>query len=276
MLWVPHKGTLRSQSNFAPGSNSFGTAVTTGAAASTKGAVAELISSTNFDAYWVLVNVFNVGLNATLSRAAVDILVGAATEEVLIPNLLAGHAGTWGGANNGPKQWCFPLYIPAGTRITAQAAGDRTSVACNVQIFLFGGDGAPAFRVGTKVVTYGMGTVPGGTAFTPGTSGTWGAWAEVAASTSEDHFAVCPSWQLNTTTLSNRVLGLSIGIGAAAAERQMGEAYSFTSDANEFMGGPYNPMPIFQDIPAGSRLSIRGANNSTNDTGHNGVVHCVS
>jgi hypothetical protein len=277
MLWVPHKGTLRTQSNFTPGSNSFGTTVTTGASTATKGTPAELITTTNFDVFYMRINAWNVASSAVSSRCCLDILVGASTERVLIPNLCAGEAGIWGTANSGPKSWEFPLYVPAGTRIAAQAASDRTATGIAVQIFLYGGDGSPPFRVGSKVTTYGIGTVPAATAFTPGLNGTWGSWAQVTASTTEDHFATVPSWHISNTVIGGRVLGFSAGIGAAAAERQIGEPFSFVTDTTESMGGPFDPMPIFQDIPAGSALSIRGANNgASNDTGNQGALHCVS
>jgi hypothetical protein len=277
MLWVPRKGLLRSQSNIDSGANSYGATVTTGASTSTKGSPAQVIASTNFDAYWIRVLAFNVASTGLLSRCCLDICVGASGQErVLIPDLIAGMAGAYGTTGQpGPKVWDFPLYIPAGTRLSAQAACDRTSAAIIVGIYIYGGDGAPAFRVGTKVTTYGIGTVPGAAAFTPGTAA-WGAWAQVAATTSEDHFAMSPGWQHGTSAANNRVVGISMGIGPAASEKQAGETYLYTTDQLEAIGGPCNSMPHFQDIPAGTRLAIRGASHLTPDVGFNGAIHCVS
>jgi hypothetical protein len=247
-----------------------GTSCTTGAAASTKGTAVQLIASTAFDAYWVMVMATNYGLAATTSRGCLDILVGAATERVLIPNLLMGFCGGSSVLGAGPV-WQFPLSIPAGTRIAAQVAGDRTSTAMRVAIFLYGGDGYPPFRVGQKVTTYGIGTVPAGTSVTPGASGAEGSWTQITSSTTEGHFAFMPSLQPPTgdTTLTPvKHTFLDIGVGAATEEPIGGseQSYIYTVETGELMGGPFNPFPCFQDIPSGSRLTARLSASGALDT----------
>lgn len=273
MLWVPSKGALLTEHNLGNvGSASLGTSVTTGGAASTKGTAVQLIASTAFDAYLVLITAAAYGTSATTSRGCLDILVGSATEEVLIPNLLMGFCGNIGAASPGPKRWIFPLYVPAGTRIAAQVAGDRTSTAMRVGIQLWGGAGYPPFPVGQRVVTYGIGTVPAGTAVTPGASGAEGSWTQIVASTSEDHFCIVPSAQPPTgdTTLTASGLWQDVGIGAATEEviAGSGREHSFvwTLDGNELVSGPENPMPLFADIPSGSRLVSRLSRSSAADT----------
>src|SRR5262245_20048290 len=202
MLWTPQKGILRCEHN-ATGPASAqglpGTLVTSGAAASTKGSWAELIAATAFDSYFAVIMIGGIGATTVASRACLDIGIGAATEEVLIADLLAGNCGSTGIAATiaGPKLWAFPLHIPAGSRLTARYASDRTSFAARVAIYLYGGHGYPPFRVGSKCTTYGIGTVPSGTTITPGSTGAEGAFAQIVASTGEDHFALFPSFQLN-------------------------------------------------------------------------------
>ena len=279
MLWVPQKGILKLDPNTgAVGANPYGTSVTTGAAAATKGTPVQLIASTAFDAYWITILATGYGLAATDSQGALDILTGAATEEVLIANLLMGFCSPTDSATGvGPKVWNFPLYIPAGTRIAAQVAGQRVSTAMRVSVFLYGGDAMPPFRVGRKVTTYGMGTVPFGTTIVPGASAAEGAWTQITASTTEDHFCVVPSFQCGTdTTLSRLMYAYDIGLGAAT-ETEMIQSYWFAATDNEMMRGPENPMPAFFDIPSGSRLAARVSNSGVNDAGnYNTVLHCVS
>ena len=279
MLWVPQKGVLRVQHNIAAVSADLvGTSVTTGATSSTKGTPAEIFASTSFDAYWIVIMAGRYANAATASDCCVDLLAGAAAEEVIIPNLLAGEAyGGVGAAACGYKQWAFPLYIPAGTRIAAQAAGLRTSTIIDIIVCLYGGHGYPPFRVGGNVTTYGIGTVPAGTTVTPGASGAEGAWAEIVASTTRDHFAVIPSFQLNDSTMNLRRLVMDLGLGAAAAEEPIGGSYVFKTDGTETMEGPWPAMPCFQDIPSGTRLAVRASNNGTNDNGtYNVALHCMS
>jgi hypothetical protein len=259
------------------GANPIGTSITTGAASNTKGTAVQLIASTSFETYWVTVMATQYGLAATDSQGCLDILTGAATEEVLIPNLLMGFCSPTDTATGvGPKRWDFPLYIPAGTRLAAQAAGMRTSTALRVQIFLYGGDGIPPFRVGSKVTTYGV-TVPVGTTVVPGASGAEGAWAQITASTTEDHFALVPSFQAGTdTTLTRNYYAVDLGVGAAT-EEEVVQSYWFAVTDNEMMRGPENSMPCFQDIPSGTRLAARVSDSGVNDAGnYNLAIHAVS
>jgi len=276
-LWTPQKGRLRVEHNTGVvGVSNPGTAVTTGGSASTKGTPAELIAASAFDAYWICVVASNYGASATASQGALDILIGASTEELLIPNLLMGYAGGISNAHHGPKMWMFPLFIPAGSRLAAQAAGARTATDVQVGIFLYGGDGGPHFRCGRKVTTYGMGTVPSGTTLTPATSGGVDTYVQMTAGTSEDHFAFLPSFQVTgDTTTNNKSFCVEIGAGAAT-EETLGQWW-FQTDATEGMNGPFPPMPVFADVPAGTRLAMRASCDSGSlDGGYNGVIHAVS
>lgn len=280
MLLVPQKGIERWQLNDSisgVGSTTPGDSVVTGGASSTKGTPVQLIASTAFDAYWLSIVASAYGAAGVASDGALDILVGAATEEVLIPNLLMGGCGGLGLAlTHGPKQWDFPLYIPAGTLIAAQAAGRRLSTGVRVYVIVYGGDGCPKTRIGSKVTTYGMGTVPNGTAITPGASGVEGGHTEIVASTSEDHFALIPSFQTGNDTSQNlRGFNVDIGVGAAA-EEILSQTYRYGTDSSECMTGPFPCRPTFVDVPSGSRLTLRVSNSGTNDGAYDGVIHAVS
>lgn len=278
MLVIPQKGRiLMEQNTGSVGTATPGTAATTdGASSATKGTPAEIFAATSFDAFWITIIASTYGTSATASKGAMDILIGAATEEVLIADLLMGQCSSLAVSSGGPRQWNFPLYIPAGSRIAVQAAGERLATAVRVWVYLYGGTASPNFRVGGKVTTYGMGTVPTGTAITPGASGAEGSWTEITASTSQDHFAIMPSFQLGTdTNTTAQPITVDVGFGAATEESIM-EGYWYKIDAAEQMGGPWPAFPCFQDIPSGSRLVMRASNTGANDTGYNGVLHCVS
>jgi hypothetical protein len=279
MLWVPQKGIVRMQHNVGNvGTLTPGTSVTTGGTSPVKGTAVQLIASTNFDAYWVKVTASDYGLGATNASGCLDILIGAATEEVLIPNLLMGDCGGASAAAGGPKIWEFPLYIPAGSRIAAQVAGLRVSTAMRVQIYLYGGHGYPPWRVGSKVTTYGIGTVPQGTSVTPGASGAEGSWTQISASSSADHFCFVPSMQRtpsDTTFTPIELFFMDMGIGSATEETLIGteQSYIFRTDTNEFTDGPYNSFPCFQDVPSGTRLVARLSSSGAAQT--TGVPECA-
>ena len=286
MLWTPSKGALLYEHTHGnSGTADQGVTCTTSAANSaTKGAVTQLIASTAFDSYLMQVIVTGVANSATTSRLCCDILIGAATEEVLIADLLGGFAATLLGDNQSPMTWMFPLYIPAGTRLAARVAGDRLSNTVQVGVQLWGGNGYPPFPVGQRVVTYGITTVPGGTNVTPGASGAEGAWTQITASTTEDLICVVPSAQPPTgdTTLSTGLLRWDVGVGAATEEVIAGsgreQSFLWRLSSIETAMGPLNNLPLFADIPSGSRLTMRASRHNALDTvgTWNTALHCVS
>jgi hypothetical protein len=277
MLYTPRKGDVLVQHNLGTvGAANFGTSITAGASAATKGTTTEIIASTNFEAFLVEVFCSEHGTAGTASQACLDILIGAATEEVLIPDLLAGYSGAGIAARVGPKRWMFPLYIPAGSRLSARIASNRTSQTARVGIILYGGQSMGLLPYGTKVVTYGIGSVPNGTAITPGASGAEGSWTQITASTTEDHIALVPSFTVQgDTTTANLSHFVDLGFGAAT-EEEIAQSYIYRTDSNEYQEGPINPMPCFKDIPSGTRLTMRASCSGTNDSGYHCAVHGVS
>lgn len=273
MLWTPSKGALLyEQTHGSSGTTDPGVQVMTGAAASTKGTVVQLIASTAFDSYLMQVVVTGIGVSAGTTRMCVDILTGAATEEVLIADLLCGFVGSFINVDPGPVQYMIPIYVPAGTRLSARAASDRTSTNCRVSVQLYGGAGYPPFPVGQRVITYGITTVPGGTNVTPGALGAEGAWTQITASTTEDAMCVFPGAQPPTgdTTLTTALFRGDVGVGAATEEIIAGggreQSFLWRLTSNEFAHGIINPIPLFADIPSGSRLTTRLSRTSGADT----------
>lgn len=269
MLVIPQKGRWLTQHNLGTvGTTTPGTAVTTHATVtSTKGTPVELFASTNFDVCFVEILASGYAVSAGESRGCLDILIGAATESILIADLLMGGCGVFTAANGGPKVWGFPLFIPAGSRIAAQVAGIRLATAVQVSMRLYGGLISPPFRVGGKVTTYGIGTVPDGTAITPGASGAEGAWTQISASSSRDHFCLVPSMQLgNDSNTNQRALMLDIGVGAAT-EEEVAQSYLYVTGSDESMSGPFGYyLPQFVDVPSGTRLVMRVSNSGLVDT----------
>jgi hypothetical protein len=286
MLWTPSKGALLYEHTHGnSGTSGPGVLVSTASgSSSTKGTAVELIASTAFDAYLVHVIVSEYGASATTSRLCVDLLIGAATEEVLIADMLCGFTGSLTADQASSVSYLFPLYIPSGSRLAARCAGDRTGINCRVSVQLYGGAGYPPFPVGQRVRTYGIGTVPNGTDLTPGASGAEGSWTQITASTTEDLIAIIPSAQPPTgdTTLTTSLFRGDIGVGAATEEVIAGggreQSFLWRLTSVEIAHGLINPMPLFADIPSGSRLSARLSRTSAADTTAtwNMALHCVS
>ena len=263
MLYFPHKGITRSQTNMSSvGTTGPGTLVTASGVADTKGAAAELIASTSFDTWIVELMVLGIAGSAASRTGSLDILIGAATEDILIADLLVGQApGTT--AYVGFRSYMLPLYIAAGSRITAAFACSTASQTARIGIALHGGNGSPPFKVAGKVDTYGA-TASGGTSITAGASGAEGAWTQIAASSNRDHFAMLGVVQCNDASMNLRALSVDMGIGAAT-EEQIGAPMNYGTSSTEevWMTGP---DLCFHDIPASTRLVMRASNSGTTDT----------
>ena len=274
MLWTPQTGDIRVQHNSpALATATPGTAVTTGASASTKGAVAQIFAATNFDVWGITLIVTDYGDSNTASAAVLDVLIGpAGSEQVLIPDLLVGSSPV--STNMGAQRFDFPLFIPAGTRVAARAAGQRVNTAMQVQVVLRGGGDSPPWRVGRSVTAYGITAIPDGTVIVAGNA-TEGSWTQITAATARDHFFLVPAFQLhNDTGVAGRALVIDYGVGAAASEVELGSMGVGTSNLEMLsFSGDVSARPIY--LPAGSRLAMRAsAHNSPDD--YNGALYGIS
>ena len=157
MLYIPRTGGAILESNTTGTTNEFGVSVAAGHLAHTKNTTyTELVAATAAAAYGIHVGVGAVGdTPSTNTRTLVDIALGAASSEiVIIPNLLAGQTGAAASASSQPCYYYFPLYIPAGSRISATSQSVTGSDTVNVQIRLLEHP-LPGAWYGQRVTAYG-------------------------------------------------------------------------------------------------------------------------
>ena len=157
MLYIPRTGGAILESNTTDTTNEFGVSVAAGSSAHTKNTTyTELVAATAAAAYGIHVGVGAVGdTPSTNTRTLVDIALGAASSEiVIIPNLLAGQTGAAASASSQPCYYYFPLYIPAGSRISATSQSVNGSDTVNVQIRLLEHP-LPGAWYGQRVTAYG-------------------------------------------------------------------------------------------------------------------------
>lgn len=271
MLHAPLGGDVKILTNSGiVGSTTPGTAVPVGGTTLTYGTVTELISAANNvqNSWCIEIVVLETSASAITSEASVDILIGGATDDVLISSLLVGgvYAAT-------ARSYMFPIHIPSGVRIAARLASVSTTVTPRILVFLYGGI-QPPFRVGRKVTTYGTKINNArGQAVTPTASGGAASATQMTASTTEDHFYFLPALQVVTTTINLRNVNLGIGLGAATEER-IG-TWWLLSDAGEH-SAQYPQFGVYRDVPAASRLTLLASNSGTNDTAYDGHIYAVS
>jgi len=273
MLWTPQKGVpLNTRSGGIVGAEP-GVALPSNATTLLDGAVTEIISAASNarDSWGIHIWIERTGASTVAAEACVDILVGGATDDVLIAALICGYA-TFGAGH----QYFFPIHIPQGKRIAAQLASVRTSITARIAISLYGG-GVPPFRVGSRVTTYGTQINNArGKAVVPTASGGTASVTEMTASTSENHYAFLPGFQPATDTSITPTAYVNIGIGVGAATEDRIGTWWYGKTTGEDMSGPFPWLPSFVDVPAGSRLSMLASNQGANDAAYDGLIYAIS
>lgn len=228
--------------------------LTANATPHTKGAWTQLFASTPFDAFWVSVEFADLAAAATITSMLVDIGLGpAGSEQVLIPNLLAG-AAAWNRYMG--KVALLPVYVPAGSRVCARAQAAIGSDTAYVAMSLYGDPAGASEGQNTGVYAYGIDVANSRGVLVPSGS----VWTEVVASTSADHrrwFALVD--QGGRASLSYGSWHLDVGIGPAGGERAIGTWRFSTEGATEHVMGMAPCVPVHQPVPAGSRVAVRSA-----------------
>jgi len=277
MLWTPSGGDELLITNVGlVGASVIGTSVPDNATPNSYGAVTELISAANNvrDSWGIdIVVCASQSPSAAVGQMSLDILIGGATDDVLISSLLVG-----GAYYGGSRTFFFPVHIPGGVRLAARlSAGVAQSTEVGVAVYLRGGTPPPGMFVGRKVTTYGTKIDNSrGIAVTPTASGGAATVTEITASTTEDHFYFLPAFQVSTdSTIANAgTTNVGIGIGAATEER-IG-TWWFTKNASEIQAGPYPAHGVYRDVPSGTRLSLLISNSTANDAAHDGHIYAIS
>lgn len=272
MLWLPHSGQIKVVDNGGIVGGWIGATVSSGTA-NNYGSVTEILASgSNIQDSWgIFISLqAETSPGATATQGVCDILIGGATDDMLISSLILG------GASRSPSHnYFFPLHIPAGLRLAAQ-------ISCNVVrtfhvfVALYGG-GHPAFRVGRKVTTLGtkQDNSRGVALSAPGTSGGTATATQIVASTSDDYFALYPGFQINgDTSWATERMNVGIGIGASTEQRVGTWWYGTTSTEEIF--GPVPSLPAFCAAPSGSRLTLLCSNSGSNETNYDGLIYAVS
>jgi hypothetical protein len=240
----------------------------------TDGAVTELISAANNtqESWGIEVLVTATGASTVVAQAKMSILIGGATDDVLLPDLICGYSTLSGLA----ARYFFPVHVPGGVRIAAVLNTVRTGINSRCMVNLYGG-GYPPFRVGSRVDVLGT-EISGsrGKAVTPTASGGAASVTEMVASSARDYYAFLPGFQPATdgTLTPTGYFCVGVGIGAATEER-IGTWWYGKNTAEDF--GPVGSMlPAFRSVPAATRISLLVSNSGANDAAHDGHIYAVA
>lgn len=216
MLWVPQTSPALLECSQSS-TSSEGTTVTASGTTHTKGSYAQLIASTGANAIGITLAIHNVGVASTNARMLVDIAIGGAgSEQIIIPNLMAGNAAAWNASSNGGCVYHFPIFIPAGSRISARCQASTASDTCNVVAWLHQGRLSPGQWVGQRVTAYGADTAnSSGVAHTPGSTNAYATATQIVSSTANPIRYMQVGIDTGTDTTGTSMRGMyRIGLGA--------------------------------------------------------------
>lgn len=257
-LVTPSWGTSRPATSMGtqitPGNGSYGTA-------------GSFTASLNFDAYGILLNV-NTGNTSGVPRAlALRIGVdpsGGTSYQYIINDLLAGAAiGMTGGL--GGIWYYFPIFIPAGSRVSVAGYQNNTSgLYVNAQ-FMQKPSSPEALRIASYCETIGA-TNNAGTAITPGTTSE-GSWTLVGTTTKP-----CWWWQFAVqidvadTAWNAGNIFCDIAVGDATNKDIILLDQIVNTTGNEQTSSMLSVLGAERDVPAGSSIYARLQHSGTVDT----------
>lgn len=240
-----------------------GVTVTASATTHTKGNWSQLIANTGARSLGIMVWFDNTALSNGASSMLVDIgMGGAGSEQVIIPDLIAGYALN-ASVSNSAHVYFFPLFIPAGVRLAAraQALVASDTVACRINLFQ---RPTSAGWVGTRVTAYGVDSAQSrGTAVTSGGANTYGTATSLSASTANPIKYMQMGMQGNgrTALVDSRVLtdirlGASTSIaGPLIGNTDTGSESTGFSSANDQLARMSFGIPAGQDLRMASMSS---------------------
>ena len=230
-----------------------GTLLTASSTAHVKGAYAEFVASTPFDADEVWVSVMD---NSGPFTRLLDIAVGAAgSESVIIPNIL----GSYPRANEAGYYHKFACHVPAGSRLAGRIQSSVASSTLRVFLHLVSRGLSPSTPL-QRIIAYGALTASSrGTAVDPGaTAHTKGAWVQLGQLFFGEirRLALALATNANTAMASARWL-LDIGAGAVGSEVVLiPDLPVITSTtADNIVPRAFDDLPV--QIKAGERITAR-------------------
>lgn len=237
----------------------------------------QLIASTAFDAQLVIITVSQNSVSNGDSSTLLDIAIGAAASEtVIIPNIAAGFVP----AGSAPTRYYpFPLYIPAGSRLSARTQSIRTTGDVTVLAQLYGGPRSPdRWWCGSQVTTYGADlATSAGTKITPGDTGAEGTSVSLGT-TSTSHECLVLGAQGHPDDVSyggNRTYRFDVGIDSSSTDWILTDGFQLFASSAEFVGHQGGWHPIMRSIPSGTELMVSAECNSTADA-LSVLIHGVS
>lgn len=237
--------------------NTLGTSITPGN--NTFPAYAQILVATAHETFFCMVHVhsnFTAGqARNTLVNIGVD-EAGGTTWVTKIPNLLVTDAVTYLGAGAGGIFFGFPLYIPSGASLAAQASVNNATVGTlRVIVTLLGQPSRPeSVWAGTYVTSFGEATgTSTGTEVTPGTTSE-GAYTQLGSNTALPHWWWQQGFGTNDASLSPDAINMDIAYGDSTNKHLIIEDEIVAFGSNENISKGMRIDQAYAPVPSGAGI----------------------
>lgn len=220
----------------------------------------ELFAATADDAYAIEVRAGGSSALSTVNSVLIDIAIGGVgSETVIIPNLNCGAPRDCkpGSATCGGQRYFFPLYIPAGSRVSATCQSNQVAGGPKLIVSLYERPSGVIPWAGSMVTDYGTNlSLSRGVSVTYGLSGAEGTFTEIVSATTLPHRYLAIGVGLDAdTTVQGANYFVDAGVGAASESVIIENGMMSTGTGENIDYGDF--IGAYCDIPAGSRLAAR-------------------
>jgi hypothetical protein len=224
-------------------------------------------SNLSADVYGIYININSNNASSASRNTVLNIGIdesGGTSYTVRISQLIAGGASSY--TIGGGLWYYFPLYIPKGASVAAQARGTVTT-AFRVGILFFQKPSNPSMiRKGSFVETIGIASNQNtGTSVTAGTTNE-GDWVQIGTTSRR-----CWWWQyglqVSSADTSWNTVGLhmDIAIGTSTDKSIIIQDALISTNASEYTNNYPISSGVEYDVPAGTNVYVRIQNSGTND-----------
>lgn len=220
----------------------------------------QLVAATTYDWQGFWVSIVNTG--ATVVQRQLTLGLGSAgNEREILPGATLCRAST---VNMMASAYYVPVAVPAGSRIAGKMSGTTGAFTVTVTGVAASPMGTPPSGAG---FAHGVGTNQGTAIDCGGAANTKGSWTQIVAATTYPYRYLMAFIGCNgNTTMADGSFLFDIGVGTAASEFALVSNLQFEQSVSGDMNVPcaFGPFPC--DLPAGTRLAVRGQSTITDAT----------
>lgn len=238
-----------------------------------------LVSKTlPFDCHYLVISLSNMAFSTDNGQVLLDILVdraGGTSWSTLISDLACGFTAAIGTTAAMPVFFHFPIWIPAGSMLGAQARTRGGGTSGRIFAWVYGTPSRPdAWWCGTAVESLGVdASISQGTDLTyPGSANNWGSWTNVGSTTSARYGAI--QLGINGTDAASAAIAYHFEVGYGSQRAPGTHFLNKYMSLNESGAGLFNG-PMWCDIPAGSQMQARRIDSGTSGETINVAIYGV-